>query len=94
MTSMKLDPADEESQDETQGALYPDKDKPEYPYGLCFCLEEEQIKKLGMAKMPTAGEELTLTVKVKVTRVGEVDTQDEGTERSLSFQITDMAIGG
>lgn len=71
--------------------MYPSMEPPAYPWGLCINLEEEQIKKLGLT-LPAVGATVTIEAKAEVTNRGESQTQD-GTRRSLSLQITDLAIG-
>lgn len=67
-------------------------DAPRYPYGLCLHINDETIKALGVNAMPDAGQTLMITARVKVASVEQRDTQ-KGQDRSMSLQITDMAIG-
>lgn len=64
-------------------------DDSKYPYGLQLSMEEEQLTALGVTEMPKVGTEMTMTVKCKVTSCSERET-DEGTERCLSMQITEI----
>lgn len=69
----------------------------DYPYGLVVNLDTDELDKLGLKELPAVGTELPITVKVKVTRVEQSASEgprDEANERrTMSLQITDMAIG-
>jgi hypothetical protein len=69
-----------------------DDDSPKYPWGLCITLDDQSLKQLGITKMPDVDDVLTITAKAEITSVSANQSQD-GTHRSLSLQITDMAIG-
>jgi hypothetical protein len=87
LVSMKIDPkAREAKYAETAMA-----DRPEYPWGLCLNVDDDALEKLGIAKLPGAGDELTLQAVVKVTSSSETDTA-AGKNRSLSLQITSMGL--
>lgn len=65
---------------------------PRYPYGLNIRLENETIDKLGIDSMPSVGEELMVLAKAKVESVS-VNEQSSGEKyRTISLQITDMAV--
>lgn len=64
---------------------------PEYPYGLCLNLEKEEIEKLGLGT-PKAGATLMLHAAVEVKSVTVSDQADGKGYKSLSLQITDMAL--
>lgn len=66
-------------------------DAPNYPYGLCLHLEDAAIEKLGLPALPAAEQTMMLHARVKVERVSSSETA-EGKNRSLSLQITDMAL--
>lgn len=65
---------------------------PEYPWGLQIRLEDEELKKLGVSSLPDVGEEMTLTVTVKVTSVSENQYASGKTDRCVSLQITEMGM--
>ena len=67
-------------------------DMPAYPYGLCIHLGEDQIKQLGIAAMPSAGQAMTLIARVEVKNAGVRDTAENGKIRDMDLQITDMAL--
>jgi hypothetical protein len=91
LTSMKL-PARKPS---TEEKMYPTMceggNEPEYPWGLCLNLEEQQLVALGIKTLPKVGATITIQAKGNVTSVSENETQD-GTRRSVSIQITDLAL--
>lgn len=70
---------------------------PEYPWGLCIRLEDKSLEALGITKLPSVGDELLVTAKVKVTSVRESEYQREGgqaeVDRCVELQITDMGLG-
>lgn len=66
--------------------------KPEYPYGLCICLDEETIAKLGITTLPKVGQAMTMQAKVEVRSVSESNSEDMGRQRRLELQITDMGL--
>lgn len=67
-------------------------DRPRFPWGLQICLEDEQMKALGISSMPGTGKTMTMTAVVKVTRCSEDEMEGEEPRRSMSLQITDMAL--
>jgi hypothetical protein len=64
---------------------------PEYPYGLCLNLEREQIDKLGLGT-PKAGSKMMLHAAVEVKSVTVTDEKGGKGYKSLSLQITDLAL--
>lgn len=69
-------------------------DAPRYPWGLCLTLEYDALEKLGIEDLPEVDTELTLTAKVVVTGTSSRQTQGGEEQKSLSLQITDMALAG
>lgn len=67
-------------------------EEPEYPYGLCLTLNEEQIAKLGMY-LPAVGETVMVEAKASVRAVSMNDTVEGGKSRRVELQITDMELG-
>lgn len=63
----------------------------EYPYGLCLCLDEDSITKLGIDPLPEVGDGAQIIAMVKVTSVSSRDTGD-GPCRRVELQITHLAI--
>lgn len=74
----------------TDSPVSPNEDA--YPYGLEVNLEDESLKKLGLSSLPEAGETMTMLAQVKVSRASATDTANGGKRKSLSLQITDMAL--
>lgn len=70
---------------------------PDYPWGLVLHLEAPELDRLGMEKLPKVGSEITITAKVKVTRVSQSASEREGgmkdESRCVDMQITDLALG-
>jgi hypothetical protein len=66
----------------------------EYPYGLCLCLDDEALQKLGITTLPEVGKEMTLTARVVVKTTMERSEADGEKCRSVELQITDMALDG
>ena len=66
---------------------------PLFPYGLTISLGEDELTKLRLDKsLPEAGDEMDLVAKVRVRSVESHDTEGGGKRRSLSLQLTDMAL--
>ncbi len=68
-------------------------DRPRYPYGLTLHLENEAMEKLGMEALPEVGKSMVLMAKVKVESVSQSEREKGKVQRSMSIQITDMALG-
>ena len=64
---------------------------PKYPYGTSLDLNNDTLEKLGITKLPSVGEEVTITAKAKVTRISAYEEQG-GAEQCLGLQITDMDV--
>lgn len=65
------------------------------PYGDGLTLElcEEQLAALGISGLPDPGTVLKITA-LAVVKETEVEKDEEGTEREICLQITDMSIDG
>lgn len=90
MISMKRTPADKRGdklQTSPAEAMAPD-----YPWGLCLHMDREELDKLGMKDLPKVGTEMTITAKVKVTRVSQSAVEGANEESSVDMQITDIAL--
>lgn len=64
---------------------------PRYSYGLCICLGPDELAKLGITDMPSAGDMLHGAFMSKVTSVSERDTEG-GKDCRVELQITHLAI--
>lgn len=65
---------------------------PKYPYGLCICLNDDSLKKLGISDLPAVGGTFMVMAQVTVSSVRSSQQQDGDKERSVDLQITDMAL--
>jgi len=66
-------------------------ESPDYPYGTCLYLDEDQLDKLGIDSMPAAGASVGIEAigTVKGVREEQVDGK---VKRSLEIQVTDLAL--
>lgn len=64
---------------------------PQYPYGLCITLDGDAVDKLGIA-LPPVGATMMLMARVTVERTATLQENDGEVERTMSLQITDMAL--
>lgn len=85
LVSMKQAKVDNEA-----ASASPDSD---YPYGLCIELCDDQLKALGIDKLPEVDAEMELEARVIVRRKSET-ADKEGTDKQISLQITHMALAG
>jgi hypothetical protein len=88
LTSIKINEADREK---TKSAELID--APAYPYGMCLRLEEATIAKLEIATLPKVGEKMMVMARVEVSETSQRDVVGGSPQRSISLQITDLAIG-
>ncbi len=58
----------------------------QYPYGLKVNLEHDDMKKLGIKKLPKAGDIHKFTAHAKVTRAEESSSVDGGKKRSVTIR--------
>lgn len=90
LVSMKLTAAEKKERDSGMLAS-PSYEGEQYPWGLSLNLEHEALKKLGIKGL-TAGQELTLIAKVKVTSASSYSTEGQEDRASASLQITEMSL--
>ena len=62
-----------------------------YPYGLCICLGNDQLEKLGLEEECEVGDFIHLFALAKVTSVSKNDT-GEGEKVRIELQITHMGL--
>ncbi len=86
MASMKMSPKEVEKMTEPSKM-----EAPEYPYGLCLHLGEEEIKKLGIGT-PKAGSKFMLHAMAEVKSVTVSDRADGQGYASMDIQIEEMAL--
>jgi hypothetical protein len=77
---------------EYSGAMPSADNAPRYPYGLCLCLNDEALAKLGITTLPAVGTKMALNAVVIVTSVGSSQQQDGEAENRAELQITDMEL--
>ena len=66
--------------------------QPEYPWGLCLRLEDDELTKLGIKGLPEVGGEYHLQVIAKVQSASQSNMADGQTQRSVSLQVTMIGI--
>lgn len=64
----------------------------EYPYGLCLCLNNDIVKKLGLKEIPAVGAKMKIEAMVEVVRTSESDSKEMGEHKTLDLQITDLGL--
>jgi hypothetical protein len=93
LTDMKLKPRKEEDYSKPASTIVAD--EPKYPWGLQVRLENEQLEKLGVDKLPAVGTTVVLTARCEVCETGEYQAQKgEHERRNVTLQITELAISG
>ena len=87
LTHMEAEPPEMESPSEP-GAYYPS--------GLCLCLDQDALEKLGFDELPHAGEEFTLEARAVVRSSGTADPDVDGDvdHAHVELQITHLGIEG
>lgn len=88
LVSMKRSEADKS---EAMGCSPCHDDMPDYPYGTRLNLDEEQLAKLGITAMPTAGATVLIEAKGMVTGMRE-EHIDGKLRRGLEIQLTELGI--
>ena len=66
-------------------------DDEEYPYGLRISVEDEHIAAAGLVGCKV-GDEVMIMAKAKVVGRSEYENEDSDGSKSVSLQITDMAV--
>lgn len=64
----------------------------QYPYGLCLCLQNEDLERLGMTDLPEAGDMIILNAIAKVTSVSSRESEDSPPDRRVELQITHLGV--
>jgi len=64
----------------------------EFPFGLRIHLDDDSLDNLGMGEMPKVETTMILMAKVEVRHTSVGDDAEDGKSRSMSLQITDMAL--
>lgn len=87
MVDMKSKP----HREEMAGAI--EADEPQYPYGLCLHLGNDEIEKLQLTQAPDVGTEVMIMAKAFVKSTSAYETQQDGMSRSVDLQITELELG-
>lgn len=90
LVSMKIDPKKREEMYAEKSTVAAESG-PLYPWGLGIHLDDDSLDALGIDELPKVGKSYALQAKCTVTSVSENKTE-EGTRRSVSLQITDLAV--
>ncbi|OAE72598.1 hypothetical protein A7J71_11300 [Achromobacter insolitus] len=91
LIDMKLTP--EEAKDRDCCVSESSDGGPKYPWGLTISLDDATLNKLGISTLPQVGEAMRLVAIVEVCTTNLHATQ-EGTDKCLSLQITQMGLEG
>jgi hypothetical protein len=93
LVNMKRPPR---SEDETEKALAAPSESrgPEYGWGLNLRLENFELDKLGIKKLPSVDDEVTITARARISSVNVSKMQGNPDDRSVGIQVTDLAIDG
>lgn len=67
-------------------------DAPKYPHGLCLCLNDGTLEKLGIKELPAVGSTLLVMAHATVTSVRSSQQMDGDKESGVDLQITEMAL--
>jgi hypothetical protein len=91
----KAELADEKKANKASCCIGPSGSSDKYPYGLTLRLEEDSLEKLGIDddNLPSAGDELTFTIKARVTDVSSRERADGDDTCCVELQVTKMKKG-
>lgn len=67
-------------------------DEPQYPWGLCISLCDEELKKLQLDTDCEVGDTVLLRATAEVKDVGESKQADGSVRHRLELQITNLAV--
>ena len=90
MVPMKVDHEKAEESYEEKSLAVPQMD---YPYGRKICLDETSIQKLGLGELPKVGAQMKVVALCSVVSVSSYQNSEDGPQRSIDLQITDMGLG-
>lgn len=95
MKKSKAELADEKKMNKASCSIGPGGSSDKYPYGLTLRLEEDSLEKLGIddENLPSAGDELTFTVRARVTDVSSRERADGDDTCCVELQVTKMKKG-
>lgn len=63
---------------------------PDYPWGLCLDLCQDELSKLGIEGLPEVGDEMHIYAVAKVTRVSQSASESGDDSRGVTLQICEM----
>lgn len=63
-----------------------------YPWGLSIRLEDRELKKLGMDKLPEVGSEMKCEIVCRVTSVSQEASETRQAHRCVAMQIVAMGM--
>lgn len=72
-------------------SMSPDR-RPEYSYGLNIRLENNELEKLSMKRLPKVGDYYKIRAVVRVTSVNESQTEGGREDRGVQLQIEKMQL--
>lgn len=90
MVDMMLSP--EERKEQYGPPTMATDEQEKYPWGLRISLGNDELKKLGITKLPEAGQPFTIEAVGYVCDAGSSDTVDGGKRLNMCIQITDMEL--
>jgi hypothetical protein len=92
MISLARSPEDLKK-DSSYGTVMPMKepDQPVYPYGMCFCLDDETIQKISLDCDCEVGDEITMVVRFEVTSVSQNKSMN-GPKNRLELQAIAVKV--
>lgn len=95
MKPMKIEyPLRDVTFEENSSDFRPNADKPEYPYGLRLCLDNDTLKKLGITKVSAVGSKMKLNALVEVCSTSAYETKENGMMQTMDLQIVEMGLSG
>lgn len=80
-----------EEKEEAMQPSFDPADMPDIPYGLCICLTEAELEKLGLEPDCEVGDMVHLFAMAKVTSVS-VNDAGSGAKCRIELAITDLAV--
>lgn len=89
LVDMARTEADKKASQERMEAMM-DSDGPDYPWGLCLNLCNDELDKLGIKELPDVGDEFHIYAVAKVTNVHMSVGETGNDSRGVSLQITQM----
>lgn len=87
LVSMKLSKKDAEEEFEVKA-----EDRPRFPHGLTLRLDDDSLKKLGITKLPSVGDEM-IVVGIGRIQSSHENRRQSGVERSVSIQLEQLEVG-